>query len=270
MRIIPYNDEVLGEVRDALFLKGLGRDAEKTRIVAFGSCNFSCPYCMRDAQFIDSNGNVLKSVEVDEREIFHRLENAIANGERIRLSGGDPCMHIRDSLKIAQWATKRGRQISYCHNGSSPALTSRLAPYAAHAAIDLKAVSIDEFVLRTGIDKPVASKVMKNFHKVCRAVLSNESTLLDVRTCVFSTTTLKDLFEMAQMISQLAHDDRVFWTIRQYDPVATIDWQPLRQGILDEWLSIISRKYPILHIGYRSQWVGGVFYHWYSGNKTQL
>jgi len=270
MRIIPYNGVACGEVRPVRFLKAFGREEERARIVAFGRCNYHCPYCRRDAQFVDDRGNVLTSREVSDDEIFALLEEALERGERIRLSGGDPCMHPRDSLRIAQWAAKRGEQISLCHNGSSPAYIRRMAPYLAYAAIDLKAINPDEYALRSGIDVHVARKVLSHFEEVCWHVLKNETSLLDVRTCVFSDTTLDDLMEMAQRIATLGHSNRVFWTIRQYNSVDGIDWHPLCQETLEEWIGIISEMYGALHIGCRLAWEGGLFYHWYSGTRELL
>ena len=68
MRIIPFDGKPLGEVREVRFIKVLGREIEKARIVSFGRCNYHCPYCRRDAQFVDEKGNVLSSEEVPRSE----------------------------------------------------------------------------------------------------------------------------------------------------------------------------------------------------------
>ncbi|MDR5728907.1 MAG: hypothetical protein RB191_15935 [Terriglobia bacterium] len=67
VRIIPFEGRLLGETRRIDFLKALGQPAEVSRIIAFGKCNMSCPYCARDAQSIDAENNVRDSVMVGAR-----------------------------------------------------------------------------------------------------------------------------------------------------------------------------------------------------------
>jgi len=105
---------------------------------------------------------------------------------------------------------------------------------------------------------------------VCQIILEHPDPLLDVRTCVFSDTSLDDLLEMANKVATLGHNDRKFWTIRQYTPVLGIDWYPLCQETLNEWIEIISKEYPELRIGCRLEWVGGSFYTWHRGKKKEL
>lgn len=270
MRLIPFNKEPLGEVRDVRFIKALGRQIETARIVSFGRCNYHCPYCKRDAQFVDENGNVLVSEDFEDDIIFDLIAKAIQAGERVRLSGGDPCMHPRDSLRIAEFVHKKGQKLSICHNGSSPVYIRKMAPYIEYAAIDLKASNSVEYALRAGVDEAIARKVMPHFEEVCRVILEQPTALLDARTCVFDTTSLDDLIDIATRIDRLGHSDRKFWTIRQYIPVAGIDWRPLPQNIIEEWIGIITEEFKHLHIGCRLDWSGGDFLHWYAGEKDSL
>lgn len=99
MKLIPHNGRAFGEVRKAHFLKVFDRPVELMQIVSFGSCNFHCPYCKRDGQYIDSNGNIYTAKEYDFNTV---LEELLQVDNRIRLSGGDPCMHVKDSLAIAK------------------------------------------------------------------------------------------------------------------------------------------------------------------------
>ncbi len=261
MRIIPHNGEPLGEVRPVRFLQAIGLPSERARIVAFGRCNFACPYCMRDSQFVDEKGNALVSREIEDDVIFGKLETAFATGERIRLSGGDPCMHPQDSLRIARWVAERGGKISLCHNGSSPRFIDSMLQYLAYAAIDLKSPREDEFALRAGVAESVAAHSIEKFQEVCRLILG-AGIILDVRTCVFSTTTLDDLMSIAGIIAGFGHSNRKFWTIRQYVPVTGLDWRPLPPQTLEEWIAMIAIEYPNLHIGCRTEWYGGYFRHW--------
>lgn len=270
MRIIPHQGKALGEVRQVRFLKAFERPAEHARIVSFGRCNYRCPHCMRDAQFVDENGDVLASTEVDDQLVFDQIVDAMNAGERIRLSGGDPCMFPNESAAIAKLCRSMGKRISVCHNGSNPRYISKIAADIEYAAIDLKAVNAKDYALRAGLSERVAAQVMPNFVKVCDQVLSQSHALLDARTCMFDTTSYTELTEFAEKISSLPCTDRVFWTIRQYLPVANLDWKPMPQEILFGMIEDVSKQFPWLRIGCRLAWRGGQFPYWKSGEVSEL
>ena len=202
MRLIPYYGVHVGETREASFLEAFGRKKEVTRIVPFGSCNYACPYCMRDAQFVDEKGNTISSEFISEDIIFSVLEKAVLNNERIRLSGGDPSLHLKESLKIGKWLEGYNKKLSLCHNGSNLHYIKKMLPYLEYAAIDLKGITAKEYSLRAGIDEKSAEKNINKFFNICNVILEN-NILLDIRTCVFSDTSLDDLLIIASKIDSL-------------------------------------------------------------------
>ena len=267
MRIIPEAGRPAQEVRPAYFLRAFGRPVEEMRIVSFGRCNFNCPYCKRDGQCLDSAGNIITSAEFPEGEVFAALEDAVQKGQRIRLSGGDPCMHLKDSIRIAEWVKERDQKISIAHNGSSPKFVEQMLPNLEYAAIDLKAASPEEFNLRAGLKNGQGKKMLENSLLV-QTILANAGIILDVRTCVFSTTTIDDFFRIAELIVKTGNPARKFWTVRTYKPVAGIDWRPLPQETVAEWCQIISASFPELPIGLRAKWEpSGGFQIWKAGKE---
>ncbi|APU86900.1 4Fe-4S cluster-binding domain-containing protein [Clostridium botulinum] len=72
-------------------------------IISFGKCNFNCLYCKRNGQFKNKEGNIIKSVSINWNDLKDLIDNAILKGQRIRLSGGDPCMFYKESLYIAKY-----------------------------------------------------------------------------------------------------------------------------------------------------------------------
>lgn len=261
MRLLPFKNNPIGEVRPAYFLQAFNRPVENMQIVSFGRCNFNCPYCKRNGQYIDQNGNIFCSREFTEQEIFTNLDQALKNGNRIRLSGGDPCMHIKDSLSIANYAKQYDQKISIAHNGSSPKFVESIIPFLEYAAIDLKAATPEELNIRAGLTNGTGKKMLEN-SLLIQTILSNSGILTDVRTCVFSTTTLDDLFKIADMIISSGNINFKFWTIRQYKPVSYINWKPLPNETIDEYINIIASEYPELSIGLRSKWEPGGFKIW--------
>ncbi len=266
MRIIPFGGKPATEVRPAYFLRVFGRPVEEMRIVSFGRCNFNCPYCKRGGQWLDSAGNIITSAEFPDGAVFTALEDAVQKGQRIRLSGGDPCMHLRDSMRIAEWAMGKGQKISIAHNGSSPKFVEQLLPYLDYAAIDMKAATPDEFNLRAGLKNGSGKKMLENSIFV-QTILANAGIMVDVRTCVFSTTTLDDFFRIAELIVKSGNPACKFWTVRTYKPVAGIDWRPLPQETVKEWCQVISASFPELPIGLRAKWEPSGFQIWKAGKE---
>jgi len=261
INLIPHDGRPLGEVRKAHFLKAFGLPAENMSIVSFGSCNFHCPYCKRDGQYIDQNGNIYTSREFDFSDVLKKIVNS---ENRIRLSGGDPCMFIQESLIIARTVYEQtGRKISIAHNGSSLAFIKQIAPFLEYAAIDLKASNANEFALRAGFNATnLGDKMLKSSLAVQTFLTVEKGILVDVRTCVFSDTTLDDLLEIAKLISLNNDINKVFWTIRGYNPVAGIDWKkPVHHSLL-QMIDDVSSEFPYLKIGYRNKWEDSKFHYW--------
>ena len=259
MRLLKYGSKIIGEKRHADFLRYFGREVETTRIVSFGSCNFHCAYCKRDGQQVDSNGNIIRSVEVSNDEVFQILQTALDTGERIRLSGGDPVMHPADSLAIAKWAAKKGHKISMAHNGSSVRFAEMMLPYMDYVAIDLKGDSPAELALRAGLPSDTAgAKMLESTLKV-QDMFSDNGVLVDVRTPIFGDTTLDQLFRMAELILKGGDNSKEFWTLRKYNPVRFCDWTAPRGETLSEYARIVSEQFPELPIGLREKWSGGGF-----------
>lgn len=260
MKLIPHNGEPFGEVRKAHFLKAFDRAAELMQIVLFGSCNFHCPYCKRDGPYIDASGNIYTAKEYDFEVILDKLLQA---ENRIRLSGGDPCMHVKDSLAIAKAVMDvKGQKISIAHNGSSLSFIKLIAQYLEYAAIDIKASSGEEFAARAGLSNAViGEKMLENSLKVQSFLTQECKILVDVRTCVFADTTIDDLLKIARMIVSNNDTSMVFWTVRGYNPVEGVDWRkPNHEAILNN-LGIVAEMFPKLKIGYRDKWVDANFHY---------
>ena len=64
----------------------------------------------------------------------------------------------------------------------------------------------------------IAQKAMEN-SLIVQKILSENNALVDVRTCVFSDTTLQDLLRLADKIYNSGNVSNKFWTIRNYNTV---------------------------------------------------
>ncbi len=255
--LIPFKGEPFGEVRKAYFLKSFGLEVENMDIVSFGSCNFSCPYCKRDGQYLNADGSIYTSQNFDFDEVLNTI---LLSKNRIRLSGGDPCNHIGQSMKIAEAVyCKTGKKISIAHNGSSPYFIKKIHQYLEYAAIDIKASTGDEFAMRAGLpSKVIGEKMLANSLKV-QNFLTSRGIYVDIRTCVFGDTTLDDLLNIAKLITTNNDPNYTFWTVRGYNTVFGIDWkQPHPQQLMQN-LEIVSSEYPNLKMGYRNKWTNSKF-----------
>jgi len=254
-RILKYGKKIAGETRRADFLAAFGRPVETTRIISFGACNFHCPYCKRDCQLVDGEGNPIRAEEVDFNEVLAVVDDATAKNQRVRLSGGDPVMFPKESLAIAEYAmSKYGKKISIAHNGSGLRFAKALSPYLDYAAIDLKGHDGTELAMRAGIPEKAGDKMLKSTLAV-QDFLASQGVLVDVRTPVFDTTSLDNLYSMAEAITRTGVKNK-FWTLRKYNPVRWIDWGTIPQETLLQYAEILSKEFPELPIGLRLKWSG--------------
>lgn len=233
-----------GEIRPTYILKAFDRKVLPMRILSFGTCNFRGPYCKREGQ---------PAVEADGEEVFDIIAKAVKAGEVVRLSGGDPVMYPDASLKFLRKCRELGGICSVVHNGSSVRFIESLLPYLDFAAIDLKAGSPEELELIAGLKKGLGSNMLKNSLKI-QEILSTAGVLVDVRTCVFSTTTLDQLLHMAEMTANSGKIENKFWTIRSYNPVEGCGWEPLPKETTLQYIKAIKKEFPELKLGMRASW----------------
>lgn len=252
-KFLTYRNIIGGETRLLFFYKALGLEIPVARIISFGDCNFNCPYCKRMGHFKLPNGVINKPIIGSFEEIEIINKDAIAKGQIVRLSGGDPVMFPAFSLKIAKSISQKNGRLSLAHNGSSPEFISRIAPFLESAAIDLKSTP-DNMSAICGISDSFA-KCMYYRSIECQRILLQHDVLLDVRTPIFRFTTIDDLFFIANDLNKIAYNGKLFWTLRCYDEVVGCQFQsPEIENVI--WMSKeIQKQYKKLSIGIRCKWV---------------
>lgn len=236
-------------MRKAYFLNAFGKDAEEMAIVSFGGCNFNCPYCKRDCQYIDSNGNVIKSRNITMKELKAMIDEEIARGRRIRLSGGDPSAFPKQSKEIAEYVfNEYGQKISIAHNGSNFKFVESIIQYLEYIAMDYKAFYPENIKKITGIKN--AKMQQEDIINLCKEY----DVLVDVRTPIFGNTDIKELREIAKQISK---HKNVFWTLRKYNQVKGCDFEVCDMDYVVEIAKQLKSEFPDLKIGTRNYWKGG-------------
>lgn len=255
LKCLAHKGIIGGEVRPLYFYKAFGLEATGARIISFGACNFSCPYCKREGNFRSPDGSIISAVESTIEELYLVVDDAVMKQQVIRLSGGDPVVFPEASLAIAKRVKERGGRLSVAHNGSSPRFLKKLLETGVleSAAIDLKAPR-HEFGLRAGLKNGTGAKMYERSIET-QDLLSASGALVDVRTPIFSTTTVDDLLDMAGDIVRGGRGDNEFWTIRLYKPVVGCDWEPPRSLDYVTWMiSQVKKEFPSLKIGLRARW----------------
>lgn len=239
----------LNEVRKAYFLQVFGREIESMRIISFGRCNYQCPYCKRDGFFRNSDGSIIGTYDVPMEEVKKVIDSAILRGQRIRLSGGDPCCFQKEAMEIAQYVWEEyGQKISIAHNGSSPKFARSIAPYLDYAAIDCKSTS--RMPLLTGYKAASNKSSLEIIND-----LSSQGILVDVRTPIFKDTTLEEIQEIAQQLPE-----NTFYTLRKYNAVEGCSLEEPSAGYVKELVDQVHKTLPNVKIGCRDKWTGCQFY----------
>ena len=253
MKLLLHRGVVGGEVRPLYFEKAFGMEVRDNRIISFGACNFACPYCKRDGAFRADDGSIISAVDVPMKDVLAVCDDAIAKGQVVRLSGGDPVVFPRESMEIARYVFETyGQKISIAHNGSSPAFCRQLLPMLQSAAIDLKGLP-EDMNCKAGLSNGTGERMYARSLEV-QKLLSRGGVRVDVRTPVFGTTTLDDMLRMATDIVANGHKEFTFWTWRLYKPVQGCDWTPPNKEAVVWMIGEVKRAYPELKIGLRAKW----------------
>lgn len=185
------------EIRKAYFLQAFNRETEEMAIISFGGCNFHCPYCKRDCQYIDSEGNVIKTRTVSMKELKELIDKEAIKGRRVRLSGGDPSVYPKESIEIAKYVKENyNSRISIAHNGSNYNYVKSIIEYLDYIAMDYKAFYKENIEKITGVNNP------KMYQKEILALCEVNNVIVDVRTPIFADTTIEELREIARIISK--------------------------------------------------------------------
>lgn len=253
IKVLTHQGKIGGEVRPLYFYKAMGREICNARIISFGACNFRCLYCKRDGAFVTKEGDIISSIEASEQDLLKVCDDAVAKEQILRISGGDPVMFPDVSMRIAEYVFETyGKKLSIAHNGSSPALIRKLLPFLESAAIDLKA-PMSEMGTRAGLDQKLGEKMYQRSLQVQDA-LSDTGVLVDVRTPIFSTSTLDDMLQLAEDIIRGGNNENEFWTWRMYSPVRGCDWLPPKKEAVVWMIEEVKKLYPELKIGLRAKW----------------
>lgn len=241
-----------------------GNRSPAMRIIAFGQCNVTCPYCKRGLQFIDADGTVIESVSVPIVDVAAVCVGAVNAGEVVRFSGGDPVMAARYVLALAEFLqTAYGVKTSMAHNGSGTNWAKNMGQYLESAAIDLKAVP-EKIGTIMGLPHPETQGTLFYDRSLAtQAVLSHNGTLVDVRTPIFGDTSLEEMRQLAADIVQANDLNRTFWTWRLYKAVDGCDWAVPHQDRVIEMMTQISAEFPELWLGLRAKWEqsGMLYFH---------
>jgi len=253
VKVLLRGGKVGMEIRPLYFEKAFGLSVRNARIISFGACNFSCPYCKREGQFRVDDGSIVSARDCGLDDLYRVCDDAHDQGQVIRLSGGDPVVFPKESLAIAEYMRARyGEKISMAHNGSSPAFAARIAPFLESAAIDLKALPA-EMNLRAGLKNGSGERM---FYRSLEThnVLASSGVRVDVRTPIFGTTTLDDMLAMAKHIILGGKLEMKFWTWRLYKHVRGCDWPTPHQGQVLWMIQEVKKVHPELRIGLRAKW----------------
>lgn len=265
--IIPYKGELFQETRKSYFLKAFGEEIRDMRIIPFGKCNYSCPYCKRNGY--DKQDNIIAgSIEVDEQEIWNAINDAIIKKQIIRLSGGDPCMYPDLSIKILKHVKKQNGIGSLAHNGSSPIFIKYLLDHYLldSLSVDLKAPNAEKLKGIAGLSEKNSHLMWKQTLQTLEILKHTKDVKIDIRTCVFHHTCYEELLKIGKIV-QDTNIPNAFWTLRIYSIVESFSKKTKTAENLKELAKMLSKELPNLKIGIRVKWINGAFFYYLNGNE---
>lgn len=265
INIIPYKGELFKETRKSYFLKAFGEEVQDMRIIPFGKCNYSCPYCKRNGY--DKNDGIIDgSIEVDEEEIFEAILEANKNDEIVRLSGGDPVCYPELAFRLLKYAKELGGITSIAHNGTGPEFVESLinADILDSISVDFKASSPELLSKIAGISLEKSKMMWQNNLRVLEILNANPQVKTDVRTCVFEDTDIEELLKIGNIIKEKC-GSTAFWTLRVYSVINNYQQSTLTADDMKNIAITLSSLIPDLKIGIRLKWGEGSFFYYMNG-----
>jgi len=268
--IIPYKGKMFSETRKSYFLKAFGEEVKEMRIIPFGKCNYSCPYCKRNG--FNKQSNIISgSIEVEETEIFNAVRDAVKSNQIVRLSGGDPCTYPDLSIALLEYVKQLGGIGSMAHNGSSPMFIKRLVDnhLLDSLSVDLKAENSEKLKEITGISSKASEKMWNDTLETLNILKDVEDLKLDIRTCVFEHTTFEELLSIGKLIKENSNSN-TFWTLRIYSIVDSFSTRTKSVEDIQELARNLSKNLPDLKIGIRVKWEHGAFFYYLNGETMDF
>ncbi len=263
--VIPYEGEVFKETRKSYFLKSFGEEIRDMRIISFGKCNYSCPYCKRGG-FNKVNEIISGSVLVTKEELFKAVAAAVSKDEIVRLSGGDPVCYPDISIELLRYAKSIGGQTSIAHNGSGTEFVKKCVEQNLldSISVDFKASSPEILAKVAGLKQNVSEIMWNNNVKTLRLLREFSEVKTDIRTCVFDDTEYEELLKIGNIIKANSNEN-VFWTLRCYSVVQNYSQTTVSTESMKELAKSLSKAIPNLKIGIRVKWDMGAFFYYLNG-----
>src|SRR4051812_263950 len=130
---------MLGLVRDAFPYRIPGpRFGHYGSLVMVAPCNMACPYCDVGGYAKDENHNLpgWKMISLSEIEEF--VDQEVARGRIIYLTGGEPLMFPELGAHLGSRVREKGGYISVCTNATARNRLLELSKYVEGSGISLK------------------------------------------------------------------------------------------------------------------------------------
>lgn len=268
--IIPYKGELFTETRKSYFLKAFGKEVKDMRIIPFGKCNYSCPYCKRNG-YDKQNSVINGSIEVGEDVIFNAVYDAVSKDQIVRLSGGDPCTYSDLSIKILEYVKQLRGVGSMAHNGSNPELIKKLVDdhLLDSLSVDLKAENAEKLKEVAGLPDQMAHFMWDRTIKTLDILKNAHDIKTDIRTCVFHHTDYEELLELGRIVNEHSNEN-VFWTLRIYSIVDSFSKETKTAEDMRKLAKMLSMQFPNLKMGIRVKWDKGAFFYYLNGEEMDL
>lgn len=187
-------------------------------LINIGVCNFRCVYCCKGGGLPREGLNLPGAEYFEIHEIENFIKEQVTKGNAIKISGGEPTIFINITMRLIKYARNLGAYVSCDTSGYDPEKTLVLAKQVNQLAIDLKGASryakqISGVGLKLSWKNPIIS--------IKRT--ANLVETLEIRTPVFSFTSINDLLELSEYIP-----DNAYWVLRRFID----EWTINKRGVI--------------------------------------
>ena len=190
------------------------------RIVLWGACNYACPYCKREVNFVGDDGRPISTRGGSLAEIADFIHNIDADTEMLRVSGGDPV-----TMPLDVWEFIRGEAaaadvaVSVATNMSSRPHVERVYTQLDYVAGDFKGTP-RYWEKVTSRSLGYLERTIRNWQLLLQSDVEAEA-----RIPVFPFTTADDIDWIVRRLVSVRTNGLAI-VLRNYSPVSWLDWEP--------------------------------------------
>ncbi len=178
-------------------------------VIHLGRCNFNCGYCKPGGFLPRAKKQVFpNSRKIPMNDVLAFVRNEALEGNLLKITGGEPTLDYAEVEAMIDCALAHGGYVCLDSNGWNPDRLYSLGKKCHQIAIDIKG---NRETVETITGRPPEISFDRAVESLRAISKLNGTKTIEVRTPIFSQTTISELCDVAEVIPSNA-----YWILRNF------------------------------------------------------